>query len=93
MSNPRSASNAWAKLKLKLGGDGAAPATPKEPAAGRKKAAPKDAALNEEDGEEGAATPKKTPRKRAPKMQDVDGEISPKKKPARGKKAPDDEGK
>jgi hypothetical protein len=86
MSNPRSASNAWAKIKVKLSGEGGAPATPKKAAAGRKKAVPK-----EEDGEEG--TPKKTPRKRAPKKQDVEGESSPKKKPAHGKKASTAEGK
>ncbi|KAI4920467.1 hypothetical protein J4E85_009234 [Alternaria conjuncta] len=85
MSNPRSASNAWAKLKLKLvtpSPDGAVPATPKKTP--RKKAA----AAKQEDGEEGAdATPKKTPRKRVAKKQDVDGESSPKKKAApRGKK-------
>ncbi|KAH6879158.1 hypothetical protein BKA58DRAFT_110715 [Alternaria rosae] len=54
MGNPRSASNAWAKIKLKLmtpSPDGTVP-----------------------------ATPKKTPRKRAAKKQDVDGESSPKKK-------------
>ncbi|KAL1794745.1 hypothetical protein ACET3X_006561 [Alternaria dauci] len=86
MSNPRSASNAWAKIKLKLmspAADGTAPATPKKTP--RKKAA---AAKQEDDDEEDAdvAAPKKTPRKRGPKKQDVDGESSPKKKPARGKK-------
>ena len=85
MGNPRSASNAWAKIKLKLmtpSPDGAVPATPKKTP--RKKAA----AAKQEDGEEGAdATPKKTPRKRVAKKQDVDGESSPKKKAApRGKK-------
>jgi hypothetical protein len=93
MSNPRSASNAWAKIKGKLmasNADGAVPATPKK-TAGKKKAAATPAA----DGEDGeaAATPKKTPRKRAAKKQDVDGEASPKKKgPARGKKTSEDEG-
>lgn len=87
MSNPRSASNAWAKIKLKLmapSADGTAPVTPKKNA--RKKAT---AAKQEDDGEEGtdATTPKKTPRKRGPKKQDVDGESSPKKKPTRGKKS------
>ncbi|KAI4647736.1 hypothetical protein J4E93_004146 [Alternaria ventricosa] len=85
MSNPRSAGNAWAKIKLKLmtpSPDGAVPATPKKTP--RKKAA----AAKQEDGEEGAdATPKKTPRKRVAKKQDVDGESSPKKKATpRGKK-------
>ena len=89
MSNPRSAANAWAKIKLKLmspAPEGTVPATPKKPR-GRKPAAAKA------DGEEGdaAATPKKTPRKRGPKKQDVDGESSPKKKPARGKKASGDD--
>jgi hypothetical protein len=43
MSNPRSASNAWTKIRFKLKhcGDGAAPATPKKPTAGRKMADPK----------------------------------------------------
>lgn len=87
MSNPRSAGNAWAKLKNKLmsGDDTAsAPATPKKGGA-KKKTAVKDA-----DGDEVMATPKKTPRKRAAKKQDVDGEASPKKKVA-GKKALSDE--
>lgn len=86
MSNPRSASNAWAKIKLKLmtpTADGTAPVTPKKTP--RKKAT---AVKQEDDGEEGAdaATPKKTSRKRAPKKQDIDGESSPKKKATRGKK-------
>jgi len=84
MSNPRSAGNAWAKIKLKLmtpSPDGAVPATPRKTP--RKKAA----AAKQEDGEEGTETPKKTPRKRVAKKQDVDGESSPKKKAApRGKK-------
>ncbi|KAI4676640.1 uncharacterized protein J4E84_009475 [Alternaria hordeiaustralica] len=85
MGNPRSASNAWAKIKLKLmtpSPDGAVPATPK------KTPRKKTAAAKQEDGEEGAdATPKKTPRKRVAKKQDVDGESSPKKKATpRGKK-------
>lgn len=83
MSNPRSASNAWAKIRTKLmtPADGSAPVavTPKK--GGAKKKAPVD-------GEE---APKKTatPRKRAAKKQDVDGEESPKKKTPRvkGKKA------
>jgi hypothetical protein len=75
MGNPRSASNAWAKIKNKLGSDGAtAPATPKK-AGGRKKATGDD-----------ADTPKKSPRKRAAKKQDIDGEESPKKK-GRGNKS------
>lgn len=91
MSNPRSASNAWAKIKVKLinpGSDDNPPATPKKTPRSRKSAAPKTA------GDEGdvAASPKPTPRKRASKKQDVDGESSPKKKTARGKKSSDDEG-
>ena len=90
MTNSGSARNAWAKVKVKLtpAPDGTGPVTPKKPS--RKK----PAAAKQEDGEEGSAatTPKKTPRKRAPKKQDIDGESSPKKKPARGKKASDDEG-
>ena len=70
MSNPRSASNAWAKIKGKLASscDGVN-LTPKK-GGGRKKAAVAN---------EGAAgdTPA---RKRAAKKQDVDGEASPKKK-------------
>ena len=88
MSNPRSASNAWAKLKPKLmtNPDGVVPATPKKGGAKKKAAAAKD-----ENGDEGESTPKKTPRKRAAKKQDVDGDASPKKKTARGKKASDNE--
>ncbi|USP77222.1 uncharacterized protein yc1106_04496 [Curvularia clavata] len=90
MSNPRSASNTWAKIKAKLLNptlEGAVPATPKKTPRAKKIAAPKA------DSDEGdvTQTPKKTPRKRAPKKQDVDGESSPKKKPARSRKAPSDE--
>ncbi|KAF2636167.1 hypothetical protein P280DRAFT_368407, partial [Massarina eburnea CBS 473.64] len=69
MSNPRSASNAWAKIKNKLLStcDGNTPITKK---GGKKKATSEEAA----DGE------KKTPRKRGAKAQDVDGEGTPKKK-------------
>ncbi|KAH7069310.1 hypothetical protein FB567DRAFT_555135 [Paraphoma chrysanthemicola] len=93
MSNPRSASNAWAKIKNKLvapNPDGTAPvaATPKK-AGGRKKAA---ATPKADDGEEVEGTPKKTPRKRPAKKQDVDGDASPKKKGrAPKKKESDDE--
>jgi hypothetical protein len=82
MSNPRSASNAWAKIKSKLASsapDGASPApTPKKAAAARKK----KAVTAPETGEDGEpVTPKKTPRKRAAKKQDVEGEdASPTKK-------------
>ncbi|KAF1946291.1 hypothetical protein EJ02DRAFT_367583 [Clathrospora elynae] len=89
MSNPRSAGNAWAKLRFKLmtpAPDSAIPVTPKK-AGGRKMAA-----ATTEDSEGSPSTLKKvTPRKRAARKQDVDGETSPKKKPARGKKASDDE--
>ncbi|KAF2030065.1 hypothetical protein EK21DRAFT_112358 [Setomelanomma holmii] len=74
MSNPRSASNAWAKIKNKLmtpAPDGTVPATPKK-AGGRKKAAATPKADDSEVGE-AAATPKKTPKKRVAKKQDVDG--------------------
>jgi hypothetical protein len=82
MSNPRSAGNAWAKIKAKLilpNADGTTPAPTPKKAGGRKKANPAPA----DDGEEGEApeTPKKTPRKRAAKKQDVDGgDASPKKR-------------
>ncbi|RMZ66686.1 hypothetical protein GMOD_00002045 [Pyrenophora seminiperda CCB06] len=88
MTNSGSARNAWAKVKGKLApaAEGTVPTTPKKTP--RKKAA----AAKQEDGDEDStnATPKKTPRKRAPKKQQVDGESSPKKKPARGKKASED---
>jgi hypothetical protein len=91
MSNPRSASNAWAKIKAKLSAnvpEGGSPAsTPKK--AGRKKAASATPAGNE--GEEGGApqTPKlkATPRKRAAKKQDVEGDESSKKKGRAAKKS------
>ncbi|KAH8732975.1 hypothetical protein GQ44DRAFT_639856 [Phaeosphaeriaceae sp. PMI808] len=76
MSNTRSASNSWAKIRAKLvadpPADGAVPATPKK-AGGRQKKA-----VNTDEG--GEPTPNKTPRKRAAKKQDVDGDASPKKK-------------
>ncbi len=78
MSNPRSASNAWAKIKVKLtdgAANGVVPATPSKGGA-KKKAVSDDA----------ECTPTKTPRKRAAKKQDVDGEESPKKKGGRPKK-------
>ncbi|KAF2869461.1 hypothetical protein BDV95DRAFT_596463 [Massariosphaeria phaeospora] len=101
MGNPRSASNAWAKIKTKLvtpapAGDGdeapAAVKTSKKPATPRKRAPKKEA----EDGDEGGDdTPKKaTPRKRAAKKETVDGETATPKKKARAtksKKASDDE--
>jgi hypothetical protein len=103
MSNPRSASNAWAKIKGKLAlttADGVVPATPKK-AGGRKKAAatPKkadgDADADGADGESPVKkTPgKKTPGKRAAKKQDVEGEESPKKKgrASKAKKEADEE--
>jgi hypothetical protein len=93
MSNPRSASNAWAKIKGKLvtnPDSTTVPSTPRKATGGRKKAA----ATFANDGDEVEATPKKTPRKRAARNQDVDGEVSPKKKgPGRGKKLAENEGK
>ncbi|KAH6638323.1 hypothetical protein C7974DRAFT_471038 [Boeremia exigua] len=81
MTNPRSASNAWAAIKKKLttSADGAVPPTPKK-AGGRKK--------KEDDGD---ATPK-TPRKRAIK-QPEDGDASPKKRgrPSKAKPKPEPE--
>jgi hypothetical protein len=88
MSNPRSASNAWAKIKNKLivpNPDGTSPAPTPKKAAPRKKAAPKEA----KEGEEGEE-PKKTPRKRAPKKQEVDGADTSSKK--KGRPAKKDEG-
>jgi hypothetical protein len=102
MSNPRSASNAWAKIKAKLMADnpdsGAAP-TPKKNASPKKKAAPKSKAKvsNSDDGEDNAnadadgdapATPAKTPKKRTAKKVDA-GDESPKKRgrPAKAKAA------
>lgn len=96
MGNPRSASNAWAKIKAKLTApnpDGSSPApTPKKGGGGRKKAAAAAPAADGDDGGE-PATPKKTPRKRAAKKQEVDGDASPKKKGrATPKKAGAEEG-
>lgn len=91
MSNPRSASNAWAKIKGKLmtpNADGSSPAPTPKKGGGRKKAA--TSASDGEDGEDG--TPKKTPRKRAAKKQEVDGDASPKKKGRASEKAGSDEG-
>ena len=90
MSNPRSASNAWAKIKLKLMtpfADGTALPTPKKTPRAKKGVVSK----KEGDEADGDATPKATPRKRASKKQEVDGDSSPKKKPARGKAAPKEE--
>lgn len=95
MSNPRSASNAWAKIKIKLLADnpeGAAtpakPKTPRKKAGGKKDLSDGDGA-GIADGEDNVPeTPKKTPRKRAPKKQDVDGEESPKKKGRTAPKTP-----
>jgi len=80
MGNPRSASNAWAKIKGKLmtNPDGTPMPTPKKaPAAKGKKS--KDAAA--EDGSESPTKKVATPRKRVAKKQEIDGgEVSPKKK-------------
>jgi hypothetical protein len=86
MTNPRSASNAWAVLKKKLmtPTDGSAPLPTPKKAGGRKKKV--------DSGEGGDATPKKptTPRKRAKK--DVeDGEKSPKKRGRPNKAKPQQE--
>lgn len=90
MGNPRSASNAWAKIrgKLQLNSDTAPTKnTPKKKAAAKKD--------DSKDGDEGGDTPKKTPRKRAAKKQEVDGgDVSPKKKgrrPANAKQVSEDE--
>lgn len=77
MSNPRSASNAWANIKKKLvtNPDGTPAPTPKK--GGKKAASPKA----KKDNEDGSASPtKKTPKKRVAKKQEVEGESSPKKK-------------
>ncbi|KAH7123608.1 hypothetical protein B0J11DRAFT_316210 [Dendryphion nanum] len=83
MSNPRSASNAWAKIKAKLmaGADNTdAPATPKKSRAKGKKNV--TTTKTNGDGSEGddVETPKKTPAKRKAKKQDGDEGGSPKKK-------------
>ncbi|KAF2730152.1 hypothetical protein EJ04DRAFT_403127, partial [Polyplosphaeria fusca] len=78
MSNPRSASNAWAKIKNKLVVDNGETS---EKAA--TKATPKKKAATANGDGDGDKTPvaKKTPKKRASKKQEVDGEEgSPKKK-------------
>ncbi|KAK7191815.1 hypothetical protein DPSP01_007148 [Paraphaeosphaeria sporulosa] len=96
MTNPRSAGNAWAKIRNKLNAatDGAI-ATPKKTSQKKKAAAKAEKTDDDADGE--PETPKKaTPRKRTPKKQEVDGEeASPKKRgrPARpkNKKSSDEE--
>lgn len=88
MSNPRSASNAWGKIRNKLianNPDGAEAMAPKTPKGGRKKPAANA------DGE--TATPKtKTPGKRALKKDTVGDKEPPKKKArtTKAKKASDD---
>ncbi|KAJ4345555.1 uncharacterized protein N0V89_011688 [Didymosphaeria variabile] len=98
MTNPRSAGNAWTKIRNKLNsatGDGTALTTPKK-APQKKKAAAEKADEADGDAAGNDATPKKsTPRKRTPKKQEVDGEAaSPKKRGrptgAKNKKATDD---
>ncbi|KAF1997584.1 hypothetical protein P154DRAFT_536976 [Amniculicola lignicola CBS 123094] len=88
MSNPRSASNAWAKIKQKLMADpGVDVGAPKPGRATKKKAAAKAKDnIKEEDEADELAPVKKTAKKRGPKAQDVDGEGAPKKKP-RGRPA------
>ncbi|KAL1603887.1 hypothetical protein SLS60_005479 [Paraconiothyrium brasiliense] len=98
MTNPRSAGNAWAKIRNKLNsatGDGAALTTPKKTPPKKKAAAAKaDKADGDAAGDD--ETPKKaTPRKRTPKKQEVDDEAaSPKKRGrpagAKNKKAADE---
>jgi len=96
MSNPRSASNAWAKIKGKLAlttPEGGAVTTPKKGGAKKKAAAKGDSADGE--GADGESPTKKTPRKRVAKKQEVDGEASPsprkKGRAAKGQKGSDDE--
>jgi hypothetical protein len=78
MSNPRSASNAWAKIRTKLiTPDGSAPAPTPKKAGGRKKAI-------ENDGDEaGKVTPKKAGgRKKAAQAEDDEAvEATPTKTP------------
>lgn len=89
MTNPRSASNAWAVLKKKLmtPSDGSAPPPTPKKSGGRKKKV--------DSGEGGDATPKKptTPRKRAKKdVEDGEnGEGSPKKRGRPSKAKPQQE--
>ncbi len=83
MTNPRSASNAWAAIKKKLMGptDGSVPPTPRK-AGGRKKKV--------DVGEDGEPTPKKSARKRANKDSE-DDDASPTKKPRAIKAKPKEE--
>ncbi|ORY19443.1 hypothetical protein BCR34DRAFT_582166 [Clohesyomyces aquaticus] len=91
MSNPRSASNAWAKIRTKLMTPSDGTAAPK-PTPKKKKAAAKakDDGSDEANGDE-PTTPKKTPRKRTAKKQEAGNEAdspSPKKcRPTKGRKA------
>ncbi|KAH9879398.1 hypothetical protein J1614_002838 [Plenodomus biglobosus] len=84
MSNHRSASNAWARLKSKLmtPSDGTAPPLTPKKGGGRKKVVKEEGGDDANADAKAAPTPKKTPtpRKRAAKKQDVDGDASPKKK-------------
>ena len=87
MTNPRSAANAWSKVRNKLNSS--------TDDAASSKASPKKKTVKK-DGEGGEDTPKKTgtPRKRAAKKQEVDNaDASPKKKGrgAKVKKSSDDE--
>ncbi|KAF2261854.1 hypothetical protein CC78DRAFT_535309 [Lojkania enalia] len=83
MSNPRSASNAWTKIKNKLmagGGPGDRGASPNR--------------NGNANGADEPTTPKKTPRKRASKKETIDGEpVTPKKRnrTTKAKKASGDE--
>ena len=89
MTNSRSASNAWLKLKKKLIVDGDAPSTPVKKAP-KKAPTPRKKKTAESTDEDGESPKKPSPRKRPAKKQEVeDGEASPKKKgsAAKGKKS------
>lgn len=103
MSNPKSAANAWAKIKPKLfSGDGVTaapkatkPVTPRKPKAKAKAEAEEGDEINvlpsvETNGK--GATPKTSPRKRKPAVKkEDDGEGSPKKRGRKSKKALEEE--
>ncbi|KAK5163096.1 uncharacterized protein LTR77_010880 [Saxophila tyrrhenica] len=77
MTNPRSASNAWAAIKKKMFAKSGI--DPKAAAAAKK--GPKSAAGGDgDDAESGAGTPVKTPRKRGKKAEDEGEGGSPAKK-------------
>jgi hypothetical protein len=81
MSNPRSASNAWAKIRNKLMTPGDGTSSPKAKETPKKKGTTKANGKSKGDDQNGdgaSVTPKS--RKRASKKQDVDGDASPTKK-------------